>query len=150
MFDATLGFQGYPAGAIKTQAELQDIVTEARKEKKAIRLYEVSQGGHFSELFITSKTRIEPGKHSPDIMGFEYFRKASWGDKRLYKTHGCLGDLNITDKCGRRGGHNRHMLFSNRELARRYAQQLSTDKQYLAAVERHHAECDRLFSRIVW
>lgn len=35
---SSLGFKGYAHGAIKTRNELLDLIIEARKEKKAIRL----------------------------------------------------------------------------------------------------------------
>lgn len=148
MFEQALRFKGYPVGAIKTQGELQDIVTEARKKKKAIRLYEVSQSGYFSELFITSKSRIEAKPTSPDLLSLSYFMRSTSGRKRYFKTTGCLGDRNVVDKHGRHSGHNRHFLFANKALAQRYANELSTDADYIAAVKRHHAECERLFSRI--
>lgn len=138
-------FQGYPKGAIRTGEELTDLIVEARKSRKAIRLYEVSQGGAFSECAITSSARIAPaGKHSPDILALPVHRMSSWGGARWYSSHICLGDVNITYK-GRSGGHNRHMLFSNRRSATEYADALKSDVAYQRAVKDWHRECNEMF-----
>jgi len=137
----------YPIGAIRTQRELQDVVTEARKEKKAIRLYGVSQGGYFEEMFLTSKSRIFSTETSPDIKQLTYRARSTWSGKRYYEATLCLADRNIEDNNGRRGGHNRHMLFTNRRAAEAYSQQLKNDRAYQFEIKEWHARCSRLFAR---
>lgn len=132
-----LGFKGYAHGAIKTRNELLDLIIEARKEKKAIRLYAVTQGGYFNELFLTSKSKIDG---DPDLEKFYHWQRSPLASERFWKTHSCLGDLNIG-----RGGHNRHQLFANRRLALAYSEQLKADAEYQSAVKEWHRRCDTLF-----
>lgn len=135
---ATLGFTGYAPGAIKNRAQLLDIIIEARKSKKAIRLYAVEQGGYFSELFLTSKSTIV---QDAAYEKFSCFAKSSWSGARYYRSHRYLGDLNIVAKDGRQPGHNRHQLFSNRRHATEYAEKLKGDAGYQQAVKEWHARC---------
>lgn len=136
-------FKGYAKGAIRTHAELLDIVIEARKDKKAIRLYVVEQSGYFSELFLTSKSKIE-ASNNIGIWSFNCWTKSAWSSKP-YRTTRCLGDLNVVDKDGYQGGHNRHQLFSNRRAALEYSETLKQDAGYLRAVAEHHRRCDAMF-----
>lgn len=137
-------FQGYAKGAIKTRAELLDLVIEARKGKKAIRLYSVEQGGHFGEHALTSRSKIET--HASTDYDFVTLhtlsRYSGW-----YKTERCLGDLNIVEKNGRHSGHNRHQLFSNRRSAEEYAAKLAADAPYQQAIKDFHKRMDNIFNR---
>ena len=132
-----LGFKGYAHGAIKTRNELLDLIIEARKEKKAIRLYAVIQGGYFSELFLTSKSKIDGVS---GLEKFDHWQRSPLASERFWKTYSCLGDLNIEG-----GGHNCHQLFANRRLALAYSEQLKADAEYQAAVKDWHRHCDTLF-----
>lgn len=141
-----VGFQGYAPGAIKTRAQLLDLIIEARKERKAIRLYAVVQSGRFEEVFLTSKSAISM-QDSTGIESFTMFMRSSYGGSRYYRISRCLGDLNIVGKT-RAGGHNRHQLFANRRLAEAYSTSLKSDTAYLAAVAERHASFDRIFGRL--
>lgn len=134
---SSLGFKGYAHGAIKTRNELLDLIIEARKEKKAIRLYAVTQGGYFNELFLTSKSKIDG---DPDLEKFTHWSRSVMPGRRFWKSYSCLGDLNIG--CG---GHNRHQIFANRRLALAYSEQLKADVGYQEAVKAWHQHCDTLF-----
>ena len=136
----------YPAGAVKTHAELTDLIAEAGKTRRAIRLHLVEQGGYQASIIVTGKTRIvaSQGFGTP-IYSFEGWAKATWRPYGWYKSHRCLGDLNIADKTGRSGGHNRHMLFRNKRCADEYAHQLQNDPVYQQEVREHHARCARAF-----
>src|ERR1700744_4679569 len=138
----------YPTGAIRTQRELQDVVTEARREKKAIRLYQVSQGGYFKEMFLTSKSKIFSTETSPHIKQLAYHMRSTWSSRRYYPVTLWLADNNVTDNNGKEGGYNRHMLFTNRKAALAYSEQLKNDKTYQAEVKAWHDHCSRIFRMI--
>lgn len=139
-----IGFQGYAPGAIRNRAALLDYIIEARKERKAVRLFAVVQSGHLSEMFLTSKSAISE-QDSSGIESFTCWQRATWTGRKYYRSHHCLGDLNVAGK-QRRGGHNRHQLFANRRLAQEYSEILKADRAYLAAVAEHHRHCAKLFS----
>lgn len=141
-------FQGYAKGAIKTRAELLDIVIEARKSKKAIRLYSVEQGGYFGEHALTSRSKIETHASTDfDFITLHTFSRSRCSNKGWYKTERCLGDLNIVEKNGRHSGHNRHQMFSNRRCAEEYAAKLAADAPYQQAIKDFHKRMDGIFGR---
>lgn len=135
----------HPKGAIKTQGELTDLIVEARTEKKAIRLYAVEQGGHFSEVFLTSKSKCFANETSPDIYQVKLWARSPFGQARFCRSSRCLGDLNIASKTKPARFYNRHMLFSNRKLAEAYSTCLKNDLAYQREIREHHARCARMF-----
>lgn len=148
--DGLLGRQEYPSGAIRTYHELNDLLAEAGKTRRAIRLHIVEQGGHQSEFIVTRKSRVAAGKHAPDIFFINGWASSRWSRSpaakdRWYKTERALGDLNILARNGRSGGHNRHMLFRNRRAANEYADSLRHDAAYQASIKQFHARCDKMF-----
>lgn len=147
-----IGFQGYAPGAIKSRAELTDLIAEAGKSKRAIRIYAVEQSGHQSDLFITSKTpfQIRTFDGGWQYEFFDPWTRSVWSKKRYYKCDRSLSDLNITGKVTKLGGHNRHQLFRNKRCADEYAAALSTDAEYLRSVAAHHAKCARIFGELGW
>jgi len=148
MSDLTMHFQGYAPGAIKTRAQLLDVVIEARKEKKAIRLYTVEQAGYQSEIYLTSKSKVFTNDSGFDSL--TCWSKSGSSRQRYYRYDRCLFDLNITDRNGRNPGHNRHQLFLNRRHADAYGAALRNDATYHAAVKRWHEKCNRLFEDMGW
>lgn len=149
-----MGFQGYAPGAIKTRAQLTDLIAEAGKTKRAIRLYAVEQGGHMSELFITSRTKITI-KTFDSGWQYESFKPwarstSTWSKERYYQSERSLADLNILGKTGKPGGHNRHQLFSNRRLADEYAAKLRGDARYQQAIKDFHRRMYDEASRWGW
>lgn len=141
-------FQGYAKGAIKTRAELLDLVIEARKGKKAIRLYSVEQGGHFGEHALTSRSKIETHALTDyDFIALHTLSKYGGGKPEWYRNERCLGDLNIVEKNGRHSGHNRHQLFSNRRCAEEYAARLAADAPYQQAIKDFHKRMGSIFNR---
>lgn len=142
----TLSFQGYAPGAIKTRAELNDLLAEAGKSKRAIRLYAVGQSGHKEELFITSKTRVQIRTYDSGWQ-YEFFTpwtRSTISGKRYFQYDRSLADLNIQGKL-KAGGHNRHQLFRNKRCADEYAVMLKADPAYIASVKRHHERCSEIF-----
>lgn len=142
-----MGFQGYAPGAIKTRAQLTDLIAEAGKTRRAIRLYAVEQGGHMSELFITSKTKItiQTFDSGWQYESFKPWARSTWSKERYFQSERSLADLNIRGKTGKPGGHNRHQLFSNRRLADEYATKLRNDAQYQQAIKDFHGRIDKMF-----
>lgn len=140
-------FQGYAPGAIKTRAELNDLLAEAGRTKRAIRLYAVEQGGHMSELFITSRTKVTITTYDSgwQYEAFDAWTRSSSFKERWFKYDRSLADLNIQGKVAGKGGHNRHQLFRNHRSAEDYAAQLRNDAGYQQAIKDFHKRIDRVF-----
>jgi hypothetical protein len=140
-----------PAGRIKTRGELLDLIIEARKEKKAIRLYLVEQSGHLGEFFITSQSRLSKPKYEtglasgPNFYSVNGRKLAYWerdaAPKRRYYSYEILtGSYNIEVD-----GSSDHYAFTNRALAERYSNFLKNDAAYMRYVREWHAYCDKVF-----
>ena len=143
-----------PRGRIKTRAEMRDLIIEARKEKKAIRVYLVEQSGYLTEFFITSRSRLEkPQSESGICSGSNFYRVkgrklANWKRDaslaaRYYAVEILMGSYNIEAN-----GGNDHYAFTNRALAERHSKFLQTDAAYCKYVKDWHAYCDHTFGRM--
>lgn len=71
-------YDQWPTGAIRGNENLMDLVIEARKEKKAIRLYAVQQSGFITTLYICSKTKMY--KAGQDRRGIKELEFTDHGD----------------------------------------------------------------------
>jgi hypothetical protein len=142
-----------PVGRIKTREELRDLVIEARKEKKAIRIYLVEQSGHIREFFLTSKSRLmKPDADEGLCSGDNFYKvngkaEASWHKRsapkhRYYSTDILCGSYGIGVQ---QYGGSPHYAFVNRQLAQRYSTFLKTNAAYMEYVRQWHAYCDRTF-----
>lgn len=143
-----------PAGRIRAREELRDLVIEARKTRRPIRVYLVQQSGNMSEFFITSKSRLEKPDANPGepCSGDDFYKVqgkmlTGYGSRRrpadrYYSSHILAGSFNI----GVDGGSH-HYAFTNRALAERYSNVLKTDPVYTKYVHDWHAYCDRTFAR---
>lgn len=145
-----------PPGRIKNRAELLDLIIEARKEKKAIRIYLVQQSGYLSEFFITSRSRLHKPECESGLCSGPNFYKvngkqlSAFGNRRhpkdrYYSTDILTGSFNIESD-----GSADHYAFTNRALAERYSNFLKNDAAYTKYVREWHAYCDRSFSRMGW
>jgi hypothetical protein len=144
-----------PAGRIKTREELRDLIIEARKGKKAIRLYLVEQSGHMRQFFITSKSRLMKPDAEEGLCSGDNFYKvngkalASWDKHRAPKHRYYSTDI----LCGSYGigvqqyGGSPHYAFVNRQLAERFSLFLKTHRGYMQYVRDWHAYCERTFPR---
>lgn len=136
----------HPPGAIRFRRELLDLVIEARKEKKAIRIYLVSQSGYMSEFFITSKSRMSKPKHETGLASGSSFysvngwRKSHFRDNGYYKSEILTGSYNI--ECS---SSSNHCAFTNFLSAKKYSDHLKDDAAYVACVKAHHAWCNKIF-----
>lgn len=144
-----------PVGAIRTRQEVRDLVIEARKEKKAIRIWTVTQSGHLDCFYLTSKSRL----HKPEDLGLRYTSEndhAFWHvdavvdhscigmkgtNSRWFKKHELLGSYNIEAS-----GGNCHYAFTSKLAASRYSEELKNDARYQQSVKEHHERCARMFS----
>lgn len=144
-----------PAGRIKTRDELRDLIIEARKEKKAIRVYLVEQSGHISQFFITSKSRLKKPEVEEGLCSGDNFyevngRKLAYWQKHRAPQHRYYSDRIL---CGSYGigvpqyGGSPHYAFVSRQLAERYALFLKTHRGYMQYVKDWHAYCERAFPR---
>lgn len=133
-----------PKGRIKTLAELQDIIIEARKEKKAIRLWGVQQLGHLEEIFLTSKSKIikpeKPGEFGHYNTVPCWMRSPS-PRERWYKYHFLPASYGIHDS----KYDTEFALFTNKRLAMEYSERLKSDPKYIASVRRWHDRCAIIF-----
>lgn len=143
-----------PAGRIKTREELLDLIIEARKGKKAIRIYLVEQSGYMSQFFLTSKSKLnKPDSESGLCSGPSFYRvngrKLSTWKRRSEPKHRYRPDDIL---CGSYGigvpqfGGSPHYAFTNRIAAERYSLFLKTHKAYIQYVSDWHRYCDRSFS----
>lgn len=142
-----------PAGRIKTREELLDLIIEARKDRKAIRIYLVEQSGHMGQFFLTSKSKLnkpeaEDGLCSgPNFYSVNGRKLAGWERHRAPK-HRYYSDSIL---CGTYGigvpqySGSPHYAFTNRLLAERYSLFLKTHAAYMKYVKDWHAYCDRTF-----
>lgn len=135
----------YPAGSIKTREEFRELVIQARKGKKAIRIYLVEQIGHVREVFITSKSQMQ--KPTESLPGDAFFKchvmaKSSFPPKGYYPSDILLGSYSIGVMSSEH-----HRAFTNRRSAEQYSNELKNDPEYVAEVKAHWARCERLFGR---
>jgi hypothetical protein len=142
-----------PDGRIRTREELRDLIIEARKERKAIRIYLVEQSGHMSQFFLTSKSRLEKPEHEHGLCSGDNFysvkgKKLAGWERRLEPKHRYYSDRIL---CGSYGigvqqyGGSPHYAFTNRILAERYSLFLKTHKAYAQYVRDWHAYCANVF-----
>lgn len=144
-----------PEGRIRSREELRDLIIEARKERKAIRIYLVQQSGYMSEFFLTSKSKLQkPDAESGLCSGDSFYRvngrrlsslhHRGKPKDRYYADELLTGSYNI----GCNGGSVHHFAFTNRALAERYSNTLKNDPIYRQYVKDWHAYCDRSFGRM--
>lgn len=143
----------YPPGAITTREVLQDIIIEARKERKAIRLYGVCQMGHFETWFLTSKSRLNKPESKVGLCSGDSFysvpayKLSSFTSRhepkhRFYRDKFLCGSYSIGTL-----SNEYHRMFQNARLAREYAEELKNDPEYVLSVKEHWARCEKAFSR---
>ena len=131
----------YPPGAMQRREDLLDLVIEARKTKRPIRIYRVAQMGHIEEFILTRKSRLGPNKYGFDtVNGWNVYSRGRTVPDRYRRGEFFLGDSVI--------GHEHHRTFSNRRHAENYAAELKNDPEYVLSVKEHWAYCDRMFGRI--
>lgn len=146
-----------PAGAILYRQEIRDLVIEARKGKKAIRVYTVTQGGRLDCFYIYSRSRL----HKPEDAGLSFTSENDPGqwfvdviddhacigrkktNDRWFKTKEVLGSYNIESF-----GGNCHYAFTSKLAAQAYSNELKNDATYQQYVKDWHAHCDKLFARM--
>lgn len=146
----------YPVGALKTRNEVLDLVIEARKEKKAIRIWTVNQLGRISAFYIYSKTKLyNQGAPNPCNDGLEKVLfnmlypvihdhtiiSHKKTNMRWFKTHEFIGSYGVEETY-----NTEHRMFTNKRAATNYSNTLKNDPKYRADVEAHHQECAKLFS----
>ncbi len=152
MRNRTNYYREYPPGAIQHMDDLMAIIIEARKEKKAIRLWTVQQSGYLSPLYIVSKTkRYKAGTPNPtspndislhaDIIYpvFRDFSSYGWS-KRWHQSHEYPSQYGINSNF-----NVEHRVFTNKAMAERYSETLKNDRVYMEDVKNWHAECNRMF-----
>jgi hypothetical protein len=143
-----------PKGAVRLRQEIIDLVIEARKTKRPVRLYLVQQSGYLSEFFITSKSRL----HKPEAGGYglcegpSFYKltgmsKSGFGSRkrpqdRYYKGDVLMGSFNIEAD----GGAFHHRAFTNRKLAEEYSAVLKSDEIYCKYVRDWHSYCSSAFA----
>lgn len=137
----------YPPGSIKTREEFRDLVIEARKGKKAIRIYLVEQMGHLREVFLTSKSQltksnVESLKSDERQMRCHVMAHGLYKGERYYPTYILMGSYSIGVMSSEH-----HRAFTNRMSAEQYASELKNDPKYVAEVKAHWARCESLFGR---
>lgn len=129
---------------------------EARKEKKAIRIWTVAQSGRLGCFYLTSRSRLHKPADKPhmqayaDNPSFWYVTAvhdhSSLGyrttNKRWFKGDEIMGSWNIESY-----GANCHYAFTSKLAAERYSKELQNDARYLQSVREHHARCDAMFGR---
>lgn len=151
----------WPAGAIRSKEELMDLVIEARKEKKAIRIHTVNQSGYMSVFYIYSKTKLYKtgtphpnpvlsGISCPSDVLYPVFHDHSRitkhrGVQRWFKTDEHPASYGIDDRYG-----TDHRMFTNKMHAENYSELLKNDPEYLEEVRQWHAKCNKLFRDIGW
>jgi len=146
----------YPTGALQRVEDVLDLVIEARKSRKAIRIYAVVQSGYIRTFFLTSKTKLyRPGGKHPDphfsidnVNHVLYPIYADYGSlgytipkKRYMRGHELLESFGINSRF-----ESAHRIFTGRIAAEVYSQKLQHDSQYMKEVREWHAFCDELFS----
>lgn len=145
-----------PPGAIKSMEEMRDLIIEARKEKKAIRIYTVNQGGRLGTFYIISKSRIyKKGSPFPDRMGLnrgindigDVIEPAIHDhscinmrgtNRRWFKSHEFIDSYT--------GDYTEHRMFTNKQHALNYSNKLKNDPVYQQEVKDWHAYCDKMFN----
>lgn len=147
----------FPAGALRRVQDVLDLVIEARKEHKAIRIWTVEQAGYLSCFYIISRTKLyHPGGKHPDpvyssidninhVLYPTISDHSSIGYKktnnRWFKTHTLCESFGIEIHYP-----TEHRMFTNYKLALQYSNQLKNDKIYLEDVAQWHAYCAKIFS----
>lgn len=143
-----------PPGAIRTRNEIGDLVIEARKEKKAIRVWTVTQSGYLSCFYITSKSRLHKPDDKPHMKDYandpSFWYVSAFHDhanigyrttnKRWFRHDEIMGSYNIESF-----GGNCHYAFTSKIAALRYSEELKNDEAYLLFVKQHHDRCKRMF-----
>ncbi len=133
-----------PLGAIQKREEIIELVIEARKEKKAIRVWTVTQSGHLSCFYITSKSRLHKadtaGQWKVDCYHDHSLIGMKQTNDRWFKHYELMGSYNI-ESCG----GNCHFAFTSRIAAKRYSEELKNDNDYIQSVKEWHDRCDRMF-----
>lgn len=143
-----------PAGRIKTREELLDLIIEARKERKAIRIYTVEQSGHMGEFFLTSRSKLskpesEEGLCSGDAFYSVNGKKLATWDRHKAPRHRYYSDKMLcgTYAIGVPAYYGApHYAFTNRQLAERFSLYLKTHKEYAQYVKAWHAYVGQMFS----
>ena len=148
----------YPTGALQRVEDVLDLVIEARKSRKAIRIYTVNQSGHIRIFFLTSKTKLyRPGGKHPDshfsidnvnhVLYPIYDDYGSLGytipKERWMRNHQLLESYGIKSRF-----QTAHRMFTNKMAAGEYSQTLKNDPQYMKEVREWHDFCNELFSDI--
>lgn len=151
-------YSQWPIGSIRGYEQLMDLVIEARKERKAIRLYTVEQSGYIQKIYIYSKTKLyKVGQARPK--GCEYTDHGSIlfpvFEEYNFKAGKPLIERMRKDFffCDQHilGKHNSEFrLFSNRKAAEEYSNHLKTNKLYIQDVADHHSRCNEMFRNIGW
>lgn len=144
-----------PAGRIKAREELLDLIIEARKGKKAIRIYLVQQSGYMNEFFITSRSRLEKPEHEDGLCSGDNFYSVNGRQLATYGSRKCPKDKYYKTEilCGSFGigvpqyGGSPHYAFTNRIAAERYSLFLKTHKAYAQYVRDWHAYVSDMFPR---
>lgn len=148
----------WPTGSFKSVEEVLDLVIEARKTKRAIRIYTVCQSGHISVFYITSKTKLyrPGGKHPDPVFSIDnvnhvlyptfhdHYRSGMWRssktNERWYKTHELLESYGIKTNY-----QTEHRMFTNKRAATEYSAKLKADPIYIEDVAEWHKYCHRMF-----
>lgn len=140
----------YPPGAVKTRDELRDLIIEARKEKKAIRLYAVGQMGHLRVYYLTSTSQLQKPKYKTGLCSGDSFYSTA-----AYVDHSCIGHNKTNNRwfkdqilCGSYSigtmSSEHHRLFTNKMHAENYATELKNDAEYVKSVHEHWEWCSRM------
>ncbi len=123
----------YAVGAIAHSKELIDLVIEARKEKKAIRLWRVEQMGHISPFYLTSRSRYISNSRRDDgsflsVLRPAYNRVTGYVDhasigyrgtrRRWFRTEILIGSYDID---GSSSYEPEHRIFTSKIAADRYS-----------------------------
>lgn len=155
MHNRTNYHKQFPAGSLQRVQDVLDLVIEARKERKAIRIWTVGQSGYLSCFYILSKTKLyRPGGKHPDpnysIDNVNHVLYPTVSDHpsvgyrktndRWFKTHELCESYGIMTRF-----ESEHRMFTNYKLALQYSNTLKNDKTYIEDVARWHSYCERMF-----
>lgn len=138
-----------PVGALATDAEVFDLLAQAKRENKKIALYAVGQLGYTAKFYITPNTKIEYAKISfikdliPKYIGLERYIGPEEEKYYTLTTNAGFYDYNVSPD-GSLNGYNPNMLFCNEMHAKNYSMVLAKSDEHRLDVEEHHANCDEL------
>lgn len=140
----------YPPGAISSRDDLLGYVIEARKTKRAFRLYVVEQMGAVGEFIVTPRSKlIKAPLDAPICRGPVFDKLPAWRhfksgrgkiSDRYYRSDILMGSYSVGVMSSEH-----HRMFLNKRHAENYASELKSDPEYVLSVKEHWARCKQMF-----